>query len=148
MTGAEVVTDAAVRVPGDIAVDRVRRVELLISLLLRTGVLTSLLVVVAGTVVTFANHPSYLSSHRELESLTGSAAVFPHTPGAVARGVRDGDGPAIVTAGLLILIATPVVRVAVSILAFVYQRDRRFVVITSVVLALLLASFALGRAGG
>jgi uncharacterized membrane protein len=51
-------------------------------------------------------------------------------------------------AGLLLLIATPVLRVAVSVLAFVYQRDRTFVIITSVVLTLLLASFVLGKAGG
>jgi uncharacterized membrane protein len=51
-------------------------------------------------------------------------------------------------AGLLLLIATPVLRVAVSILAFVYQRDRAFVAITSIVLALLLTSFVLGRGGG
>jgi uncharacterized membrane protein len=41
-------------------------------------------------------------------------------------------------AGLLLLIATPVLRVAVSMLAFVYQRD----------LTLLLTSFVLGKAGG
>jgi uncharacterized membrane protein len=46
------------------------------------------------------------------------------------------------------LIATPVLRVAISVLAFVYQRDRTFVVITTVVLALLLTSFVLGRGGG
>jgi hypothetical protein len=34
------------------------------------------------------------------------------------------------------------------VLAFVYQRDRTFVVITSVVLTPLPASFALGKAGG
>ena len=50
-------------------------------------------------------------------------------------------------AGLLLLILTPVVRVAVSILAFRAQRDRTYVLITSAVLVLLLLSFVLGRAG-
>jgi uncharacterized membrane protein len=67
---------------------------------------------------------------------------------SVIRGLEHSQGRAIVMAGLLLLIATPVVRVAISVLAFVYQRDRTFVVITSVVLALLLTSFALGRGGG
>jgi len=49
--------------------------------------------------------------------------------------------------GLLLLIATPVMRAAVSIFAFVYQHDRTFVIITSVVLAILLLSFALGHGG-
>jgi uncharacterized membrane protein len=42
--------------------------------------------------------------------------------------------------GLLILIATPVARVAFSLFAFSYQRDWTYVVITAMVLALLLYS--------
>jgi uncharacterized membrane protein len=51
-------------------------------------------------------------------------------------------------AGLLLLLATPVLRVAVSILAFIYEKDGIFVMITSIVLALLLLSFVLGRVTG
>ena len=127
--------------------DRVRKVELTISALLRLGVLTSLLVVLAGTVVTFVHHPRYLTSHRDLPPLTRPGAEFPHSVPTVVHGLQHGQGRAIVMVGLLLLIATPVVRVAVSVLAFVYQRDRVFVTITTVVLALLLTSFVLGRGG-
>jgi uncharacterized membrane protein len=48
---------------------------------------------------------------------------------------------------LLVLIATPIVRVAVSVLAFAYQRDRVFVAVTSAVLLILLLAFFLGKAG-
>jgi uncharacterized membrane protein len=130
------------------AEDRVRRVELAISSVLRIGVLTSLLVVLAGTVVTFVHHPHYLSSRHDLVPLTKPGAEFPHTVPSVIRGLEHSQGRAIVMAGLLLLIATPVLRVAISVLAFVYQRDRTFVVITTVVLALLLTSFVLGRGGG
>lgn len=129
------------------AEDRVRRVELAISGLLRIGVLTSLLVVLTGTVMTFIHHPHYLSSHHDLVGLTRPGAEFPHTVPSVLRGLEHSQGRAIVMTGLLLLIATPVLRVAISILAFVYQRDRTFVVITTVVLALLLTSFVLGRGG-
>jgi len=61
-------------------------------------------------------------------------------------GVRALRGRAIVILGLLLLIATPVVRVAVSIFAFIYQGDRIFTLITAVVLCLLLLSFVLGKA--
>jgi uncharacterized membrane protein YfcA len=47
---------------------------------------------------------------------------------------------AVITLGLLLLIATPVVRVAVSIVAFAAEHDRRFVVVTTVVLLILLFS--------
>ncbi len=130
------------------AEDRVRKVELAISNLLRVGVGTSLLVVLAGTIVTFVHHPHYLSSRRDLVRLTKPGAEFPHSVPSVIRGIQHSQGRAMVMAGLLLLILTPVLRVAVSILAFVYQRDRAFVLITSVVLALLVASFVLGKAGG
>lgn len=125
---------------------RVRRTELLISRMLRIGVLTSLSLVVAGTVLTFARNPSYLSDRRAVDTLTAPTATFPHTPGDVVTGLGHLQGDALVTLGLLVLIATPVLRVAVSIAGFAHQRDRTFVVITSVVLGLLLLSFALGRA--
>ena len=50
--------------------------------------------------------------------------------------------------GLLLLIATPVARVALSLVAFVLQRDRLYVGITAFVLALLLASLVGGALVG
>jgi uncharacterized membrane protein len=128
--------------------DSARKVELVISALLRAGVVTSLMIVLAGTALTFVHHPEYAGSRRELARLTGPGAEFPHSIPAVIRGIEHRQGRALVTAGLLLLIATPVLRVAVSTIAFAYQRDRTFVVITSIVLTLLMASFILGKAGG
>jgi uncharacterized membrane protein len=126
--------------------DRVRRVELLISNLLRSGVSVSLVLIVVGTIISFTRHPEYLSSAAELQRLTQPGAAFPHTLPDVVAGIRALRGRAIVTLGLLLLIATPVVRVAVSIFAFIYQGDRIFILITTVVLCLLLLSFVLGKA--
>lgn len=128
--------------------EKVRRVELLISTILRIGVSVSLLVIVLGTLITFLHHPSYVHSQTALERLTGLDHQRPHTLSAVLDGVGQARGQAIVMVGLLLLIATPVIRVGVSILAFVYQKDRVFVAITTIVLLLLLLSFVLGKAGG
>lgn len=125
--------------------ERVRRVELVISTLLRTGVVVSLTLIVVGTVITFVRHPEYLSSPTALEHLTEPGAAFAHTLDQVWFGMKELQGEAVVTSGLLLLIATPVIRVAVSIFAFVYQRDRNYTLITLVVLCLLLLSFVLGR---
>jgi uncharacterized membrane protein len=127
---------------------RARRMELVISTLLRVGVSTSLVVVAAGTVISFLHHPSYAWSPEDLRRLTQPGAAFPRTLGQIWAGVVVLRGQAIVMVGLVLLIATPVARVAVSILTFAFVRDRTFVVITSVVLALLLLSFALGGVGG
>ena len=124
--------------------ERVRRVELIISNLLRAGVLGSLALVVLGTVLTLARHPQYVASPADLSRLVQPGAAFPHSMRDVFEGVRLLRGQAIVTAGLLLLIVTPVMRVAVSIFAFIYQRDRNYTFITALVLSLLLLSFFLG----
>jgi uncharacterized membrane protein len=126
--------------------ERVRSVELLISNLLRFGVITSLLVIVIGQVVSFVHHPDYLTHPPALKRLTSPGAAFPQTLREVLHGVRAWRGQAIVMVGLLLLIATPVVRVAVSIVGFLYEMDYRYVIITSIVLALLILSFVLGAA--
>jgi uncharacterized membrane protein len=123
-------------------------VEIAISLILRIGVVTSLSIVVLGTVLTFVHHRDYFSSHEQLHRLTSPPADFPRTATQIWQGVRHGGGEAVIMAGLLLLLATPVLRVAVSILAFIYEKDGTFVIITATVLALLLLSFVLGRATG
>ncbi len=132
------------RVPVD-ADERVRRVELIISNLLRAGVLGSLALVVIGTVLSFIHHPEYFTSPADFGRLVEPGAAFPHSVSDVIQGIQLWRGQAIVTAGLLLLIATPVMRVAVSIFAFIYQEDRAFTFITALVLCLLLLSFFLGK---
>jgi uncharacterized membrane protein len=121
--------------------------ESLISTLLRVGVATSLCLVVLGTIVSFVHHPSYLSSPQDLKPLTQPGAA-PSTLGEVAAGLAQLRGQAIVTLGLLLLVATPIARVSLSIVIFAREGDRRFVLITTLVLSLLIASFLLGQAGG
>jgi uncharacterized membrane protein len=51
----------------------------------------------------------------------------------------------VVTLGLLLLVATPVLRVAVSMVAFALQHDRTYTVISALVLLVLLMAFLLGK---
>lgn len=123
----------------------VRRLELALSYVLRMGVVASLLTVVAGSCVTLVRHPDYLESQAVLGRLMGPSAEFPHTLAQTWEGLREGRGRAICVMGLLLLILTPVMRVVVSIVAFALERDWAFVAMTTVVLAVLAASFLLGR---
>lgn len=125
-----------------------RWVDTAISWLLRGGVLISIAVVMVGIALTFAHHPDYFRSRPALGTLTAGAVHYPNHLGDVLQGVRNGRGQAIVMAGLLLLIATPVARVAFSIVVFIIERDRLYVAITAAVLTVLLISFAIGRAGG
>lgn len=115
--------------------------ELLISHLLRLGVAVSFILVLTGMVLTFAHHPDYLTSPTALSALI-SPAELPHTFSRVIEGCLAESGQAFVLLGLLVLVATPVVRVALSVLIFHQQRDHVFVAITTTVLLLLILSFA------
>ena len=117
--------------------------ELLISHLLRSGVVLSLTLVTFGMSLTFFHHPDYFSSAQALQRLT-SPERGPHGLRDVLAGVGEARGQAFVMAGLLVLMATPVLRVALSLLVFSRQRDRAFVAVTSTVLCLLLLSFLAG----
>jgi uncharacterized membrane protein len=126
---------------------RVRRTELVISQTLRLGVVLSIGLIVLGTVFMFVHHPEYLRSKEALPPLiTGQR--LPHSLGQVAHWVSSWRGQGLISLGLLILILTPVLRVAISIVAFGFQRDRTFMIITSAVLGFLVASFLLGHQEG
>jgi uncharacterized membrane protein len=73
----------------------------------------------------------FVGEPAELRSVTG-----------ILHAVAAVRGRAIIQLGLLLLIATPVARVAFSLVAFLRERDRAYVLITSFVLALLLVSLA------
>jgi uncharacterized membrane protein len=123
----------------------VRKVELAISTALRAGVITSVAIIAVGTLISYLHHPGYLYDKAEMQRLVKPGAAFPHTLGDVVAGVKQGKGQAIIAVGLLVLLITPVVRVAISVLAFLFERDRAFTLITVIVLGLLLLSFVLGR---
>ncbi len=109
-------------------------VEQLVGRLLQVGVLLAALVVVVGGGLVLVQHghdPAAFSVfHGQPELLT--------SVGAIVGGAFAGNSAAIVQLGLLLLIATPVARVAFTLVAFALQRDRTYVFITMIVLALLL----------
>lgn len=121
-----------------------RWIDLAISRVLRTGVLLSIAVIATGMLVTFIHHPSYFSSRPALGTLTSATESYPRTLGSVVEGAMDGRGQAIISLGVLLLIATPVARVALSIIIFAIEHDRLYVLITTAVLLLLILSFVLG----
>jgi uncharacterized membrane protein len=111
---------------------------------LRVGVVLSIAIMLVGMAVTFDHHPEYFSSRPALGALTSPKTHFQSTLIEVISGVRHGGGEAIVMAGLLVLIATPVARVVLSVVVFIKVRDRLYTAITSAVLMILLFSFAVG----
>jgi uncharacterized membrane protein len=126
----------------------VHKVELLISAILRVGVAASLLIIACGMVLSLKHHPAYFTSPSMLKQITTPGRVVPHTLREVWKGAAELKGEPLIAAGLLLLIATPVVRVGVSILVFVFEKDWVFVVTTTFVLGMLILSFFLGKVEG
>ena len=110
-----------------------------IGWILQVGVLISAGVICSGIILLLV-HPGHGSSQQLF--------VFPHTLSEVGNGLLALHPQAFIALGLLLLIATPVVRVAASIFAFALEHDRRYVAITLVVLTILLVSFLLGKGAG
>ncbi len=112
----------------------------IISVLLRSGVLISALVVLVGGIFYLIRYGAALPEYgvfrgepADLRSLSG-----------IVKDVLSFKRRGIIQFGLLLLIATPVARVAFSLLAFALQRDRTYVVVTLIVLTVLLYSLAGG----
>jgi uncharacterized membrane protein len=121
---------------------RDERVEQIIGRLLQIGVLIAAAVVLVGGSMLLAQ---YGRNPASFAKFSGEDAVL-KSIGAILRGVASGDSRAIVQLGLVLLIATPVARVALTLGAFLLQRDRLYVLVTSIVLALLLYGLFWGRA--
>jgi uncharacterized membrane protein len=113
-----------------------QKVEVAISVLLRSGVLLAAAIVLIGGVLYLARHPDAPTAYHVFH---GEPQELRH-PELVLRSALSGRADAIIQLGLLLLILTPVARVAFSVAAFAIERDVMYVVMTLIVLAVLLYS--------
>jgi len=119
-----------------------KRMDEIMGRLLRTGVILAAAFVLAGGVVFLVRHPEPVTNYQvfqgEPEELRTVIGIFHEALALHGRGL--------IQLGLLILIATPIARVAFSVVAFLYQRDWVYVAVTLMVLGLLVYSL-LGGGG-
>jgi uncharacterized membrane protein len=117
-------------------------VEQFVGRLLQLGVLVAAVMVLFGSALLLVQQGgtpvAYSVFHGEPDGLRSIAGII--------RGVLAMRSESIVQFGLLLLIATPVARVAFTLVAFILQRDRTYVIITTIVLALLLYGLVFGKA--
>jgi len=110
------------------------RIELLLGVILRTGVVLAATIVLIGVIGLLAGQGRGPTDYRvfhgepsELRAVTG-----------IARAAADLRARGLIQLGLLILIATPIARVAISALAFARKRDWLYTAFAAIVLAALL----------
>jgi uncharacterized membrane protein len=107
--------------------------EKIIANLLRLGVSVAATVVLLSGICYLAGHGG---EHANYAVFQPAAYSFL----GVEKGIRAGDCVATIEFGLLLLIATPVLRVGVSFVEFLRERDYRFAALTLAVLLILLGS--------
>jgi uncharacterized membrane protein len=117
-----------------------RKIEQDVSVLLKAGVLISGAVTLFGGVVFLLRHWNEPVPYQIFHSQPRIDRIVPEIlAGALRLRARS-----IIQLGILLLIATPVARVAFSLVGFALERDGKFVFITAIVLAILLYSLIAG----
>jgi len=116
--------------------DAEKRMDEIMGRLLRTGVILAAAFVATGGVVFLARHPEPVTNYHVFQ---GEPEELRTVPGIFHEALTF-HGRGLIQLGLLILIATPIARVAFSVVAFLYQRDWTYVVVTLIVLGLLVYS--------
>ncbi len=111
---------------------------------LRVGVIASAGVLFGGYVAGVLSDRAVFASHSVEQAHLAGRAVFPHSLAAVWDGIGRGSGEAIIVAGVLLLILTPVAGLLTSLVAFARRRDLVFTAISASVLTVILASFVIG----
>jgi uncharacterized membrane protein len=111
-----------------------QQVEITISVLLRVGVTLAAVIVVAGAILYLIHNGHDIP---EDHIFRGEPADLRQVPG-VLNDVLALRGQGIIQLGILLLILTPVARVAFSVFAFWQQRDRLYIIVTLIVLVILI----------
>jgi uncharacterized membrane protein len=112
------------------------RIDQALGNLLRTGVLLAAAVVLVGGAYYLFRHGGEVADYGVFQ---GEPPELRH-PSGILESALAWRGRGLIQLGLLLLIATPVARVAFSVFAFAVQRDRLYVVLTLIVLGVLVYS--------
>jgi uncharacterized membrane protein len=113
-----------------------QRIETLVGIMLRTGVMVAAAIVLTGGIL-------YLIHNRgprpDYEHFRGEPTQY-RTFTGIMHGVAALHPESIIMLGLLVLVATPVARVGMCIIGFLFERDRLYTAVSTVVLLILLYS--------
>jgi uncharacterized membrane protein len=110
------------------------QVDQVIGRLLQIGVAVATVVVLIGSALLLLRHGHDVV---DLHQFRGTSERL-RSVGSIAHYALSGDPLAIIQLGLVLLIATPLARVGLTLAAFVVQRDWLYTVLTGLVLAILI----------
>ena len=117
--------------------------QAVIGWVLRAGVFISMLVVFTGGVIYLYRHGHSIANHHVFKGVPD----FINSPAGVINGILSLKGRAIIQTGIVLLIATPIVRVIFSAIGFIMEKDHLYTIITFIVLLVIIISAYSGHAG-
>jgi uncharacterized membrane protein len=112
-------------------------IEQFIGLQLRFGVLCSSLIVLAGGLLYLTQSGNMSLPHYQL--FIGEKAGLT-TGREILHGVTGMQAKGIIQFGVMVLIATPILRILFSLIGFILEKDRLYIGITMVVLSVMMIS--------
>jgi len=117
--------------------------QAIIGWILRIGVILSMGIVFIGGVLFVYRHGHSIPDYRTFKGVP----FFIHNTEGIFDGILNFKGQAIIQGGIILLIATPVIRVAFSAIGFILEKDHLYTFITLLVLLIILVSMLTGRIG-
>jgi len=112
------------------------KLDNVVSVVLRTGVSLAAVLVLIGGIVFVARNRETIPKHRTFH---GAPADLTSIAG-VLHGVASLNPLYIIQLGILVLIATPIIRVVACAAGFAFEKDWMYTVVSLIVLAFLVAS--------
>jgi uncharacterized membrane protein len=118
-------------------------IQLLIGNVLRWGVILAMSVVFCGGLIYIYRHGHETASYHTFKG----EPDFLKSINGIFKGILEIKGRAIIQLGILLLIATPIVRILLSIVSFLLEKDYKYVLITLIVLGIIMSSMLSGVGG-
>jgi uncharacterized membrane protein len=118
------------------------KIEVILSYILITGVIVSLLLMIAGMVLFYLESGGFIISRDPSMFIKGSNFFN------FILDIFKGNGPdntalLLLTIGTIILMLTPFIRVVASLIYFIWIRDKKYIFITLIVLIILIITLSL-----
>ncbi|WDF56587.1 DUF1634 domain-containing protein [Mucilaginibacter sp. KACC 22063] len=117
--------------------------QAVIGWVLRLGVIISMAVVFIGGVIYLYRHGHTIADYKTFSGVP----EFLQTPRGILNGIVTFRGRAIIQAGIVLLIATPVIRIICSAIGFIMEKDYLYTGITIFVLMIIVIGMFTGHAG-
>ena len=117
--------------------------QLLLGQVLRAGTVISICVVFFGGIIYLSRHGQSIANYRKFNGIPD----FVSNAKGLFNGALTFKGQAIIQLGIILLIATPIMRVVFSTIGFALERDYLYVGISLLVLFIICFSMINGHAG-